>query len=303
MLPLDEINNMPSHHIERVFKNFTWIDIFNPDKGQLTEISNQYQLDFFQIKDSIEVGHLPKIETYTDYTFLILRAFTGSFAERNTNLNKQTNKVAFFVNANRVITIRRVEFTFFDEIPDTINHVDDFLIYCIRSMIKTYDAPIQTLSSKVELIEKTVFMRSKVAVSLEDIYYHKAQTRLAKKNVQYAQQVVGQLNVKEKFKPGLQDLKDRLMSLTHACDEIIDDTNNLMATYLSLNAQKNNEVMKLLTVFSVFFLPLTFIVGVYGMNFENMPELKMKYAYFIILGVMMSIVVWIYLWFKKRKIL
>lgn len=302
-LLLAQIISMPSHHIERVFKNFTWIDIFNPDKGQLTEISNQYQLDFFQIKDSIEVGHLPKIESYPDYTFMILRAFTGALAARNTNLNKQTNKIAFFINANRLITIRRAEFDFFDDVPESIQHLDDLLIFIIRNMIKTYDDPIQTLSKKVDFLEKTVFMRTNINVSLEDIYYHKAQTRLAKKNIQYAQQVVAQLTVKDKFKPGLQDLKDRLLGLSHACDEVIDDTNNLMTTYLSLNAQKNNEVMKLLTVFSVFFLPLTFIVGVYGMNFENMPELKMKYAYFIILGLMMAIVIWIYLWFKKKKIL
>jgi len=294
---------MSSHHKERVFKNFTWIDIFNPDKGQLTEISNQYQLDFFQIKDSIEVGHLPKIESYPDYTFLILRAFTGTLAERNTNLNKQTNKIAFFINPNRLITIRRAEFDFFNDVPDTIQQVDDLLIFIIRNMIKTYEDPIQKLSKKVEKIEKTVFMRANSSVSLEDIYYHKAQTRLAKKNIQYAQQVVAQLTVKDKFKPGLQDIKDRLQGLSHACDEVMDDTNNLMTTYISLNAQKNNEVMKLLTVFSVFFLPLTFIVGIYGMNFENMPELKFKYAYFIILGLMLAIVVWIYLWFKKRKIL
>jgi magnesium transporter len=293
---------MSSHHKEQTFKNFTWIDILNPDKGQLTEISTQYQLDFFQIKDSIEVGHLPKIESYPDYTFLILRAFTGSLAERNTNLNKQTNKVAFFVNSNRLITIHKAEFDFFNDAPDSIQHLDDLLIFIIRNMIKTYEDPIQKLSKKVEKIEKTVFMRANSAVSLEDIYYHKAQTRLAKKNIQYAQQVVGQLTVKDKFKPGLQDLKDRLLGLSHSCDEVIDDTNNLVATYLSLNAQNNNEVMKLLTVFSVFFLPLTFIVGVYGMNFENMPELKMKYAYFVILGVMLAIVIWIYFWFKKRKI-
>lgn len=294
---------MSSHHKEQVFKNFTWIDILNPDKSQLNEIALQYGLDMLQIRDSIEVGHLPKIESYPDYTFLILRAFTGKISEGHTNIHKLTNKVAFFVSANRLITVRRVDFDFFHDITDDSQHVDSFMIYLIRCMLKSFDEPIEMLSKKVDLIEKTVFVRTNITVSLEDIYYHKAQTRLAKKNVQYSQQVINQLVVKDKFKPGLQDLKDRLLSMSHACDEVIDDTNNLMTTYLSLNAQKNNEVMKLLTVFSVFFLPLTFIVGVYGMNFENMPELKMKHAYFVVLGVMAAIVIWIYLWFKKRKIL
>lgn len=294
---------MPSHHKERIFKSFTWIDILNPDKGQLNELANQYGLDMLQIRDSIEVGHLPKIESYPDYTFLILRAFTGDLTQRSASLNKLTNKVAFFVSANRLITIRRVDFDFFHEVSDDFQQVDALLISLIKNILKTYDQPISLLAKKVELLEKTIFVRSGVNVSLEEIYYHKAQTRLAKKNLQYAQQVVVQLEVKDKFKPGLQDLKDRLLGLTHACDEVIDDTNNLMTTHLSLNAQKNNEVMKLLTVFSVFFLPLTFIVGVYGMNFTHMPELEMRYAYFVVIGVMVAIVVWIYIWFKKRKIL
>jgi len=294
---------MTGHHKERVFKNFTWIDILNPDKGQLKEYSKQYGLDFFQLKDSVEVGHLPKIEAYQDATFLILRAFTGNFSDRNTNINKQTNKVAFFISSGRIITIRRVNFEFFNEVKDDIEHVDDLLMFLLRNMFKTFENPLEYLAKKVELIEKTVFVRSKVKVSLEDIYYHKAQTRLAKKTMQYSQQVVNQIVVKEKFKPALQDLKDQLLGYAHICDEIMDDTNNLMSTYLSINAQKSNDVMKLLTVFSVFFLPLTFIVGIYGMNFEYMPELKMKYAYFTTLGLMFAIVVWIYIWFKKRGIL
>lgn len=288
---------------EHVFKNFVWIDMRNPDKSQINELASQYSLNILQIKDSIEIGHLPKIEAYPDYTFLILRAFTGNLSERNTNLNKLTNKVAFFVSAKRIITIRRADFSFFKNIPEEIQQVDSLLIHLISNMLRTFDDPIELLAKKVEVIEKTIFIRSKSKVSMEDIYYHKAQIRLAKKNLHYAQQVINQMAVETKFKPGLEDLKDHLLRLTHACDNVMDDTNNLTTTFLSLNAQKNNEIMKLLTVFSVFFLPLTFIVGVYGMNFEYMPEIKMKYAYFVILGVMAAIVLWIYLWFKHRNIL
>jgi magnesium transporter len=98
-------------------------------------------------------------------------------------------------------------------------------------------------------------------------------------------------------------VKDQLLGLIHNADEVIDDTNNLMSTYLSLNAQKSNEVMKLLTVFAAFFLPLTFIVGIYGMNFDNMPELHHPYGYYAVMVLMLLIVIWIYVWFKSRKIL
>jgi len=294
---------MTSHHKEQSFKNFSWIDILNPDKGQITELSMQYNLDFFQIKDSLEVGHLPKIENYPDYSFIILRAFTGNMSERQTNINKLTNKVAFFVSDKRLITIRRADFDFFNDLPDEITNVEDLLLFFMRRMLKTYFEPIAVLSKKVELLEHSVFLRSNHKISLEDLYYHKAQSRIAKKVLQFSQSVVNQIVVPDKFKPSLQDVKDQLLGLIHNCDEVIDDTNNLLSTYLSISAQKSNEVMKLLTVFAAFFLPLTFIVGIYGMNFDNMPELHHKYGYHAVMVLMLLIVIWIYVWFKRRKIL
>jgi magnesium transporter len=294
---------MSSHHKEIAFKSFTWIDILNPDKSQIGELSAQYGLDFFQIKDSLEIGHLPKIENYADYAFIILRAFTGDMTERQTNINKITNKVAFFVSEKRLITIRRAEFSFFSEYNPECVHVEELLVFLMRKMIQTYNDPIAFLAKKVELLEHTVFVRTNHKISLEDLYYHKAQSRIAKKVLQYSQVVINQIVIRDKFKPGLQDIKDQVLGLIHNSDEVIDDTSNLLNTYLSINAQKSNDVMKLLTVFSAFFLPLTFIVGVYGMNFDNMPELRHEYGYFAVMGFMLIIVIWIYIWFKRRRIL
>ncbi|MEG0915842.1 MAG: CorA family divalent cation transporter [Myroides sp.] len=86
-------------------------------------------------------------------------------------------------------------------------------------------------------------------------------------------------------------------------DEVLEDANNLLNSYHSVNAQKNNDVMKLLTVFSAFFLPLTFIAGIYGMNFDYMPELEWHFGYFATLTVMLVIAIIIFLWFKRKKIL
>jgi magnesium transporter len=76
-----------------------------------------------------------------------------------------------------------------------------------------------------------------------------------------------------------------------------------MNTYLSISDQKNNEVVRLLTIFSAFFLPLTFIAGVYGMNFDFMPELKWKVGYYFSISLMITVVIVIYFWFRKKKIL
>ena len=79
-----------------------------------------------------------------------------------------------------------------------------------------------------------------------------------------------------------------------------DDINNLMNVYISISSQRTNEVMRTLTVFTAFFLPTTFIVGVYGMNFENMPELQHPYGYPAVLGFMLLVTILIYTWFKRK---
>ena len=121
--------------------------------------------------------------------------------------------------------------------------------------------------------------------------------------MQIFQNVTNQIEVSEQSKTALQDIKDKLLSLLLNYDEVLENANNLLNTYLSVNAQKSNDVMKLLTIFSAFFLPLTFVAGIYGMNFENMPELKWQGGYFFTLGVMAVIAIIIYFWFKRKKII
>jgi magnesium transporter len=111
------------------------------------------------------------------------------------------------------------------------------------------------------------------------------------------------MDVFEDNKTALQDIKDQLISLVLTFDEVMDDSNNLLNMYLSVNAQKTNDVMKLLTIFSAFFLPLTFIVGIYGMNFKHMPELEGNYSYYIVLLLMAILSYIIFYWFRKKKIL
>ena len=100
-----------------------------------------------------------------------------------------------------------------------------------------------------------------------------------------------------------QDIKDELLNLLTYNDESVENANQLMTTYLSISDQKNNEVVRLLTIFSAFFLPLTFIAGVYGMNFRFMPELNWKWGYFFSIGFMLLVVIVVYLWFRRKRIL
>lgn len=288
---------------EVAYPNFTWIDIFQPDKDQLKSIGAAYNLNYFQIKDSLQIGHLPKFERQAHYNFIILRAYSAKENTRITNINELSNKVAFFYNDDRLITIHRSRFDFLENQPSTFQHPQEMLVYIIRQMTQTFFEPANQMSEKIDAAEKLIFLHHQSGISLEELYFQKTQARISRKLLQITQSVIHQLEVNDEHVTALQDVKDQLLNLILVYEEVTDDANNLLNTYLSVNTQKTNDVMKLLTVFSAFFLPLTFIVGVYGMNFTHMPELRWEYGYFLAWVVMVVVSVVIFIWFKRRRFL
>lgn len=285
------------------FTTFAWIDFCQPDRETLDKIAEQYNLDIFQIIDSLEHGHLPKFEKQPNYNFLILRAFTSTIEHGATTINDLSNKIAFFYNDDKIISVHRSPFAFLERIDIEFSKTEDLLIYLIHKMVGSYQSPLNELDKKIEEFEKTIFLKDYSKVSLEDLYFLKTQTRITKKLLQLFQNVTNQIEVSESNKTALQDIKDTLLNLILNYDEVLENANNLLNSYHSVNSQKSNDVMKLLTIFSAFFLPLTFVAGIYGMNFENMPELRWQFGYFMILGIMTIIAIIIYFWFKRKKII
>jgi len=287
----------------RTFENFEWTDFQNPDKSSLDDIASKYQLDFHQIKDSLEPGHLPKFEKESNYQFLILRAFTSTNNQGASTITEFSNKIAFFYNDKKIITIHRSSFDFIDHCDASFERVEDLLLYLIHKMLYTYQPPLNEFDRRIEEFENTIFLKNEAKVSMEDLYYLKMQTRITKKLLIIFQNVMHQLEVGRRNKSSLQDLKDRLVHLILKYDEVLENANNLLNTWHSVNTKKTNDTIKLLTVFSAFFLPLTFIVGIYGMNFKYMPELEWKYGYFMALTMMVILSIFIFIWFRKRKII
>ena len=286
---------------ETLYDNFKWIDIVQPQQDQLEKIADEYKLDYFQILDSLEHGHLPKFEKLPDYNFVILRAYVAGNNDKFSTIKELTNKIAFFYNDKKVITIHRSNFDFLEDIDQRFNNSNQLLIFIINKMVQTFIQPSIWHSNRIDDVEKAFFLKDYTKISLEDLYFQKSQTRISKKLLMISQDVVNKIIVDDESKTALQDVKDKILSLILIYDEVAEDANNLMNTFLSVTAKKNNDVIKLLTIFSVFFLPLTFLVGVYGMNFDFMPELRWEYGYLFAWSMMILICLMIYFWFKKEK--
>lgn len=288
------------------FPNFEWVDIQNPNEHEIKELKKEYQLDGFHIDDSIERGHLPKVEVSNGNHFVILRAFTGKKNENLSTIEEISNKIAFFFDEKRLITIHRASFHFLNyqeqEAYKSLT-VYDFVIQLFSSIIDTYSEPALWQGNQIDEIEKIIFLKDYSNISLEDLYFQKAEARVSKKLLLISQDVLKEIKFPEKYSPAIENIQDNLKKLILEYDEALEDAHNLMHTFMSVAAQKNNDVVKLLTVFSAFFLPLTFIVGLYGMNFKYMPELEWHYGYFIVLSSMLIMSIFIYIWFKVKKIL
>lgn len=297
---------MTSNVKETKFDTFDWIDLISPTDEELQAITTQHNLNYLLVSDSMEPGHLPKIEQHDDVTFIILRAYTAQLGDNVTTVHELSGKVAFFIKDGILITVHRSSFPFLLDIKDKQDSsidIHQLVIHIFNHIVDSYAEPACWHAKHLDEIEKIIFLKDLKRVSQEDLYYQKAELRISKKLLLLTQAVLNQYAIQQEHQTALQDVKDSLVRLVLEYEEALEDSNNLMNTFLTLTAQKSNDVMKLLTIFSAFFLPLTFIAGVYGMNFVVMPELKWRYGYLFVVLLMVVISLITYQWFRRRKIL
>ena len=285
-----------------------WTDITDPTSEELKEYSKEYNLDYYSLADCLEPAHLPKKESLSNFTFIILRIFDDN-TKKPSSIQEMSHKIAIFYNDTVILTVHRFHAAIIEEIRskylDTgiISVPSEIVTRIMFYTVKSYEAIAVTLSENIDRMEKQVFVGRQTRISLEQLYYLKNSCRLNRRIISLTKEVVIQHITTEKDATALQDVKDMLQKLSLSLDETHDDSANLSTIYLSIVSLKTNDVMKLLTIFSVFFMPLTFLAGIYGMNFEFMPELSWKLGYPLVLLVMSLISIIIFWWFKRKKIL
>lgn len=285
------------------FANFQWVDLENPKLTELKEIIKPYGLNPHLLEDLLQVGHLPKLEKVGEFNFMILRAFSAKTNEKLTTIPELSNKIGFFFTNEVLLTVHQKQFHFLEEITGHFEDPEALILKIMEKMLATYQAPADWLSEEMDRFESDVFLGKKNRFSVESLYFAKAKARSCKKVLNLTQTVLLHLDVQVVHEGKLQDLKETAASLILQFEDFLEEANSLLNIYLSSTSQKTNEVMKLLTIFSAFFLPLTFLVGVYGMNFKFMPELNWPYGYYLTWAVMVGISLAIFIWFKRRKII
>jgi magnesium transporter len=295
---------------------FVWIDVVEPSRSDLERIAREYGYPETAVSDCLDPEHLPKFERFGPNNFAILRAYDEHADLMAETIQSLTRKVALFWGPAFLVSIHRKEQVYLTEVmtawrerqangPGGSGNGSGFTIELLAeialAVVLSYEQPLEGAEARMDAFEGTLLLHTEVSALLHQMYMIKRRVALLKRLLWHTISVSHRFSTaQDKGLPLLQDLRENAESMHFYADELLEDVNNLLHMQLSLAAHRTNEVVQILTVFSAFFLPLTFIVGVYGMNFQHMPELPHRWGYPMVWVLMISVSAAIWLWFRRR---
>jgi len=282
-----------------------WIDFNQPSNEEIEFLKEPLRFHPLSIEDCIHTLQRPKLDYYEDYHFFVAQALNAD--------SMQKEEVDMFLGSNYIVTFHsemnrevddvwtRLEMTknLHDWDPSLVLYhvldkiVDNYfpLVYKIEDLLNEIDENSAERSME-ELLEDLFDTRHELLslrhtiTPMRDLVYRMINSH----------RLAGILARKEYFA----DIHDHLLRLAEKVEASRELTTDIRDSYLSMNAHETNRVMKVLTVITTIFMPLTFIAGIYGMNFQNMPELNWQYGYFAALFTMSLIGLAMFLWFRKK---
>lgn len=283
---------------------FKWIDVQGPTMEELKQISREYKLHRYTVMDCLQPDHLPKQENLGNMQFVITRFLIENQPTKAHTIQEISSKIAIFYNAELVITVHRLKQPFLKTIrakKGSCKSSSSLITSIIWHVLHSYDQPALNVSQSIDDYEETVFMKPLTKELLQDLYLMRRKASVCLKLLLLTQEVINKIPYLDNDATILQDAKDLHLKLITLFEQAHEDSTHLLDIYLSLSSRNSNEVMKVLTIFSVFLLPPTFIVGLYGMNFDYMPELHHRFAYPAVLTIIVVLTGIIYFWFKRKK--
>jgi magnesium transporter len=289
--------------------SFCWIDLHDPSKYELDTVATRFGLHATALEDCLDPNHLPKVEQSENGYFLIARLIDKNHPSDATTVRALTNKLALFWGKGYLLTIHKFQeqrvLSIKSSLTNGVHTIDSPMkvVYAfLKSSLKTYEEEVAVLFEEMDAFEDKLFLGKENADLLYDMYV------LKRKGTVYLRLAYMMHEVCEGVKPDVamqttywQDVRESAKSVLLITEQLNDNINGLLNLHISLASLRTNHVMRVLTLFSVFFLPLTFIVGVYGMNFHVMPELSWPMGYAGVWVAMVLITILIYLWFRNKK--
>lgn len=289
----------------------TWLNVDGlHDVEFVRSIGKQYGLHTLLLEDVLDTAARPKIEEFENATLIILKMVR--FTPETGGLDIE--QISFLLADTLVITFQEQSSNILDVVKEHIRtgtkirtRGADYLLYAlIDTLVDSYIGVLEQFGAQIESLE-TGLMAQPTNETLQGIY-------ALKRNILFMQQATWPLDeivrslqrsdvpyIQESTVPYLRDLEDHIRQLSETTRTFRDMLSEMLNTYLSIMSNRMNEVMKTLTIIATIFIPLTFIVGIYGMNFEYMPEIGWVWGYPAVWGIMIAVGVGMLAYFRKKN--
>ncbi len=313
---------------KHVFKKFTdvlnlketdvisWINVNGLNNlKEIEQLGAHYNIHPLTLEDIVNTTHRPKIDEFENYLFVICKMLYFSNNEEEDALKYE--QVSIVVGQNSVLTFQEADGDVFNDLRERMknekgrirNNGSDYLMYAILdAIVDHYFTVIEAIGDRIEELEVRIFEsdsdNNKTPGQIQAL---KQEILKIRRSIYPFREVINRLEKKEydfinpKTHSYFRDLYDNILQVSESVDLSREMVWNLMDMHMSIISNKMNEVMKVLTIMATIFIPLTFLAGIYGMNFDNIPELHYKYSYYVLWGVMVVIFIFMLIYFKRKK--
>ncbi|MNK39237.1 Magnesium transport protein CorA [compost metagenome] len=290
-------------------KHWEWIDVTAPTEEDLQFLHQRYHINQLLLEDTIDPNHLPKFEEVGDVKFFLTREATDLERRTLNNISDISSKLGIFLLPSLIITTHRTKSKSIQEMCAELDKEDidlisrdDLALRLALKIMKSFDDESSGLLELLDVMENEIFLKNtNDSVQIRRLYKLKRKSGLNTRILNISGEWIAKFKTLDLEDVQVMDLIDKQKDVIADFDHLNAQTTNMISMFLALSDQKANQVMKLLAIYSVYFLPITFIAGIYGMNFDVMPELHHKHGYYIILGVMATIVFLTFLFMRRKR--
>ena len=289
-----------------------WINIDGiPDSRTLEKLGNKLKLHPLILEDINTTRQRAKIEDYEDCIFIVLKML--ELQENGDEFHSQ--QISIIMKNDTVLSFTEKDSKVFDNVRERIrnekssirNNGGDYLIYAlVDAVVDSYFVLLEQVGDVTDVVEEELMNDPEKSI-LQKIYKLKRELMFLRNSIWPLREVVGRMVrceyslFSQNTSVYLRDVYDHIIQIIDTLETYQDIMTNMLDTYLSSISNKTNDVMKILTIFSTIFIPLTFLAGIYGMNFSNIPELSWRYGYIIFWIVSICIIITMLRFFKKKK--
>lgn len=290
----------------------TWINMAGIHQVDLMEkIGTHFGIHPLVIEDILNTGQRPKMDDLEDYLFVVLKML--DYDKEDDEISAE--QISIILGQNFVISFQEKEGDVFEPIRERIRKNKgrirkmgaDYLAYAlVDSVVDNYFTILEKIGERIEFLEEEL-VENPSTQTLQEIHRLKRELIFLRKSIWPLREVISGLErgesslIKESTGIYLRDVYDHTIQVIDTVETFRDMISGILDVYLSSISNKMNEVMKVLTIIATIFIPLTFLAGIYGMNFRYIPELEWHGGYFAVLCLMVIIGIGLVIYFKKKK--